>query len=48
MQSLAIANPDLYINLANMLQGTVTPEEVASTTQKQFEQFAKAQGAEGF
>ncbi|PPG18134.1 sugar-binding protein [Rathayibacter sp. AY1C6] len=48
MQSLAIANPDLYINLANMLQGTVTPEDVASTTQKQFEQFAKAQGAEGF
>jgi raffinose/stachyose/melibiose transport system substrate-binding protein len=48
MQSLAIANPDLYINLANMLHGTQTPEQVAETTQKQFAQFAKAEGASGF
>lgn len=48
MQSLAIANPDLYINLANMIQGTQTPEQVAETTQKQFAQLAKAQGAKGF
>lgn len=48
MQSLAIANPDLYINLSTMLYGKMTPEEVASTTQKQFAQLAKAQGAEGF
>lgn len=48
MQSLAVANPDLYINLADMIQGTKTPEQVASTTQKQFDQLAKAQGIKGF
>jgi len=48
MQSLAVANPDLYLNLANMLSGTMSPEEVASTTQKQFAQLAKAQGVPGF
>ncbi len=48
MQSDAIANPDLYINLANMLHGTETPQQVAATTQKQFAQFAQAQGAKGF
>ncbi|TIH38666.1 ABC transporter substrate-binding protein [Subtercola vilae] len=48
MQSQAIANPDLYINLANMIQGTVTPVQVAETTQNQFAQLAKAQGAAGF
>jgi raffinose/stachyose/melibiose transport system substrate-binding protein len=44
MQALAVANPDLYINLADMLAGEMTPEEVASTTQDQFEQLAKAAG----
>lgn len=48
MQSDAIANPDLYINLANMVQGTQTPEQVAETTQKQFAGFAQAQGVKGF
>ena len=48
MQSLAVANPDLYINLANMLSGTMSPEEVAEATQKQFAQLAKAQGVAGF
>jgi len=48
MQSLAIANPDLYINLANMLYGKVTPQQVAEATQNQFAQLAKAQGAKGF
>jgi len=48
MQSLAVANPDLYINLANMLQGTQTPEQVADATQKQFAQLAQAQGIDGF
>ncbi|WP_226803468.1 ABC transporter substrate-binding protein [Bifidobacterium cebidarum] len=48
MQSAAIANPDLYINLANMINGTATPEQVAETTQNQFAQIAKAQGAKGF
>jgi len=48
MQALAIVNPDLYLNLGDMLQGTKTPEEVAQTTQDQFDQLAKAIGAEGF
>jgi raffinose/stachyose/melibiose transport system substrate-binding protein len=48
MQALAVANPDLYINLANMLSGKMTPDQVASTTQAQFAQLAKAIGAPGF
>lgn len=48
MQALAVANPDLYINLANMLVGKATPEQVASTTQSQFAQLAKAIGTPGF
>ncbi|GLI26383.1 hypothetical protein ARHIZOSPH14_06250 [Agromyces rhizosphaerae] len=48
MQALAIANPDLYIFLADMIQGTKTPEQVAQSTQDQFAELAKAQGAEGF
>jgi raffinose/stachyose/melibiose transport system substrate-binding protein len=48
MQALAIANPDLYINLADMIVGTMTPEEVAKATQDQFAQLAKAAGAPGF
>lgn len=48
MQALAIANPDLYIYLGDMIQGTKTPAEVAEATQAQFAELAKAQGAEGF
>jgi raffinose/stachyose/melibiose transport system substrate-binding protein len=48
MQALAVANPDLYIFLADMIQGTKTPEEVAQATQDPFAQLAKALGAEGF
>ncbi|MEJ3743911.1 ABC transporter substrate-binding protein [Actinomycetes bacterium KLBMP 9797] len=48
MQALAIANPDLYINLADMITGTMTPEQVAEATQQQFAQLAKAAGAPGF
>ncbi|MBL0888608.1 ABC transporter substrate-binding protein [Myceligenerans indicum] len=48
MQALAVANPDLYIYLADMIQGTTTPEEVAEQTQDQFAQLARAQGVEGF
>jgi raffinose/stachyose/melibiose transport system substrate-binding protein len=47
-QALAIANPDLYLNLADMLYGKKTPEQVAKATQTQFAQLAKAQGAAGF
>ncbi|MFD2841591.1 ABC transporter substrate-binding protein [Populibacterium corticicola] len=48
MQALAVANPDLYIFLADMIQGTTTPEQVAQQTQDQFEQLARAQGVDGF
>ncbi|GLY04487.1 extracellular solute-binding protein [Actinoplanes sp. NBRC 101535] len=48
MQASAAANPDLYINLADMITGTMTPDEVAAATQTQFEQLAKAAGVPGF
>lgn len=48
MQALAVANPDLYINLADMITGTMSPEQVAKATQDQFEQLARAAGAPGF
>lgn len=48
MQVLAIVNPDLYLNLANMLAGQATPEKVAEATQAQFAQLAQAIGAPGF
>ncbi len=48
MQAQAVANPDLYINLADMIVGTMSPEEVAKATQDQFDQLAKAAGAPGF
>lgn len=48
MQALAVANPDLYIYLADLIQGTTTPEQVAQQTQDQFDQLARAQGIEGF
>lgn len=48
MQALAVANPDLYLNLADMIAGQMSPEKVASTTQDQFAQLAKAAGAAGF
>jgi raffinose/stachyose/melibiose transport system substrate-binding protein len=48
MQSLAIANPDLYINLADMVNGTKSAKDVTKATQDQFAQLAKAQGAKGF
>lgn len=48
MQALAVANPDLYIYLADMIQGTTTPQKVAQQTQDHFAQLARAQGVEGF
>jgi raffinose/stachyose/melibiose transport system substrate-binding protein len=48
MQVLAVVNPDLYLNLANMLAGQATPEKVAAATQAQFSQLAQAIGASGF
>ncbi|MEO3867310.1 ABC transporter substrate-binding protein [Nonomuraea sp. B12E4] len=48
MQALAVANPDLYLNLADMVTGSMTPEQVAAATQKQFAQLARAAGAGGF
>ncbi|MEJ1154649.1 ABC transporter substrate-binding protein [Microbacterium marmarense] len=48
MQEGAVANPDLYINLASMLVGTATPEQVGQQTASQFSQIASAQGIPGF
>jgi len=48
MQALAVANPDLYLNLGKLIQGTMTATEVAEATQDQFAQLAKAQGVAGF
>ncbi|GAA1960823.1 ABC transporter substrate-binding protein [Agromyces allii] len=48
MQALAIANPDLYLNLGDLIQGTMTTAEVGEATQKQFAELAKAIGAAGF
>ncbi|WP_194396364.1 ABC transporter substrate-binding protein [Microbacterium atlanticum] len=48
MQALAVANPDLYLNLGDMIQGTKTAVEVAEATQAQFAELAKAIGTPGF
>ncbi|MEV4164455.1 ABC transporter substrate-binding protein [Nonomuraea dietziae] len=48
MQQNAAVNPDFYVNLANMVNGTMTPEQVTSTTQSQFAQLAQALGIKGF
>ncbi len=48
MQALAVANPDLYLYLADMIQGAATPADVARQTQDHFAQLARAQGVEGF
>ena len=48
MQALAVANPDLYLNLGDMIQGTKTTVEVAEATQAQFAELAKAIGTPGF
>jgi raffinose/stachyose/melibiose transport system substrate-binding protein len=48
MQEAAIVNPDLYLNLTDLLFGAKTPAQVAEATQSQFVQIAKAQGAAGF
>jgi raffinose/stachyose/melibiose transport system substrate-binding protein len=48
IQSQAIATPDIHVYLSNMINGTMTVEEVAQAMQTQFEQLAKAQGAKGF
>ena len=48
MQVLAVVNPDLYLNLANMLAGQASPNKVAETTQAQFTQLAQAIGTPGF
>lgn len=48
IQAQAIVNPDLFLFLANMAQGTLTPEQAAQNTQDHFVQLARALGAEGF
>ncbi|MEW1960713.1 ABC transporter substrate-binding protein [Kineococcus sp. NPDC059986] len=48
MQVEAVANPDLYLRLGEMIQGALTPEKVAEQVQAQFAQLAAAQGIKGF
>jgi raffinose/stachyose/melibiose transport system substrate-binding protein len=48
MQQSAVVNPDFYVYLGDMVAGTKTPAQVASTTQSQFDQLAKALGVKGF
>lgn len=48
MQQLAVANPDFYVFLADMVHGTKTPKQVGESTQTQFAQLAKALGVKGF
>lgn len=48
MQVLAVANPDLYLYLSDMIAGTKTPLQVAQATQAQFAQQAKAQGVKAY
>jgi len=49
MQAEAVVNPDLYLFLADMIQGgALTPQDVAAETQEHFDQLAQAQGVPGF
>ena len=48
MQAAAVANPDLWLNLVDMINGVKTPEDVAKATQLQFAELAKAAGVAGF
>ena len=47
-QMVALDSPDMHIDLADMLYGKKTPEQVAEACENQFVQVAKAQGAPGF
>lgn len=44
----AIVAPDLHLDLADMIYGTKTPQQVAQACEDQFKQVAAAQGAAGF
>ena len=48
LQPQVIATPDIHIYLSNMIQGTMTVQQVAQSMQTQFNQLAKAEGAKGF
>lgn len=48
MQAAAVANPDLWLNLVDMINDVKTPEDVAKATQSQFAELAKAAGVAGF
>lgn len=48
MQQSAVVNPDFYVYLGDMVNGTKTPKQVAQTTQSQFDQLAKSLGVTGF
>lgn len=48
MQAEAVANPDLFLYLGDMVHGQMSPEQVAQNVQNQFAQLARAQGIPGF
>ncbi|MFI2754457.1 ABC transporter substrate-binding protein [Cellulomonas sp. P22] len=48
MQAQAVANPDLWMNVVDVINGVKTPEQAAEATQQQFVELAKASGIDGF
>jgi raffinose/stachyose/melibiose transport system substrate-binding protein len=47
-QAKAIVAPELHVALADMIYGEKSPREVAEFVEDQFDDIARAQGAEGF
>ncbi|MEO3754450.1 ABC transporter substrate-binding protein [Streptomyces sp. B6B3] len=47
-QARAIVAPELHVALADMIYGEKSPQEVAEFVENQFDDIARAQGAEGF
>lgn len=48
MQAQAVANPDLWMNVVDVINNVKTPQQAAEATQQQFVELAKASGIDGF
>ncbi len=48
MQAQAVANPDLFMNVVDVINNVKTPQQAAEATQQQFVELAKASGIDGF
>ncbi|MDM8085566.1 ABC transporter substrate-binding protein [Cellulomonas cellasea] len=48
MQAQAVANPDLWMNVVDVINNVKTPKQAAEATQQQFVELAKASGIDGF